>query len=191
MGFTAEFLRPRLTSVTDSELIARVLVSDDRAAFGALVERHQSAVRRFLRHVTRGDNALADDLAQDTFIQAWQNLGRFHGGSAFSTWLLGIAHNLSRNARRRQNRERGVQETSVEPSVDSAARSSDLSHDLGEAMKLLTADEQLTLHLCYQQGLSHAEISVLLDWPLGTVKTQLARSKEKLRPLLAAWNPQT
>ena len=52
-------------------------------------------------------------------------------------------------------------------------------------------DEQLAIHLGYQQGLSHGEIAVLLDWPVGTVKTHLARGKEKLRHLLAVWNPQT
>lgn len=71
--------------VTDAELIARALVTDDRAAFGLLVQRHHSAVRQFLRHLTRGDAALADDLAQETFVQAWRSLARFHGGSAFST----------------------------------------------------------------------------------------------------------
>jgi RNA polymerase sigma-70 factor (ECF subfamily) len=47
------------------------------------------------------------------------------------------------------------------------------------------------VHLCYQQGLSHSEIAAVLDWPLGTVKTNIARGKDKLRQLLAVWNPQT
>ena len=176
----------------DAELIARVLVNDDRTAFGELVQRHQSAVRYYLRHLTRGDAALADDLAQETFIQAYRGLARFRGRAAFSTWLLGIAHNHYRNARRRQHdhvplNDRGA----MEQTVPAGSAESDLRHDLSLAMQRLSADEQLALHLCYQQGLSHSEIAALLDWPLGTVKTHLARGKEMLRPALASWNPQT
>lgn len=178
--------------MSDSELIARALVRQDQAAFGELVRLHQSAVRHFLRHLTRGNRTMADDLAQETFVRAWQNLTRFQGRSSFSTWLLGIAHNHWRNERRRQ---RGVQIEpqhldQLEPTPPSAPLS-DLREDLGRALSSLAPDEQTVLHLCYQQGLSHSEIAEILDWPLGTVKTHLNRGKEKLRPLLASWNPQT
>lgn len=177
---------------TDDELIARTLGDDDRAAFGALVVRHQSAVRNFLRHLSQGDAALADDLAQETFVQAYRRLTGFRGAAPFPTWLLGIAHNHWRNARRGQRAHLPL-EARVDPelAVPSAAPLSDLRHDLAAALRQLSADEQLALHLGYQQGLSHGEIATLADWPLGTVKTHLARGKEKLRQLLTAWNPQT
>lgn len=178
--------------MTDPELIARVVVSDDHAAFGELVRRHQSTVRHFLRQLARGDTALADDLAQETFLQAYRGLARFHGHSRFSTWLLGIAHNHWRNARRRS------QPVPVEPEhlatlepVPSPAPLSDLKHDLAHALEALALEERIALHLHYQQGLSHPEIADVLSCPLGTVKTNLNRGKEKLRPLLASWNPQT
>ena len=176
---------------TDTDLIARVLVDDDHAAFGELVRRHQSAVRNFLRHLAHGDAALADDLAQETFVGAYRSIARYRGDAAFSTWLLGIAHNHWRNARRRQRDHAPLDERLAETPDSPAARTSDLRHDLALALRDLSADEQLALHLGYQQGLSHGEIATLLDLPLGTVKTHLARSKEKLRHLLAAWNPQT
>ena len=176
--------------MTDQELIARAVVSGDRAAFGKLVQRHQSAVRHFLRHLTRGDHALADDVAQETFVQAWRGLTRFRGNSAFATWLLGIAHNHWRNARRRQ---RGIPMepehlAALEP-VPSPAPASDLKHDLAHALRALDPDEQAVFHLHFQQGLSHSEVASVLLCPLGTVKTHLNRGKEKLRPLLASWNP--
>ena len=178
--------------MTDPELIACVLVSRDHAAFGELVRRHQSAVRNFLRHLTRGDHALADDLAQETFVKAWHGLARFQGNSSFLTWLLGIAHNQWRNARRRQRTVpvEAKHLAALEPEPSSAPLS-DLKQDLAQAMHSLNGDEQAALHLCYQQGLSHPEIADVLQWPLGTVKTHLNRGKEKLRPLLASWNPQT
>ena len=74
--------------------LAVVLVkarTGDRAAFGALVQAHQSAVRWQLRRLTAGDAALADDLAQDTFVQAWRHLATFDGRARFGTWLHRIA----------------------------------------------------------------------------------------------------
>ena len=177
-------------TASDSALVARVVLTDDRAAFGELVQRHQSAVRRFLRHLTHGDAALADDLAQDTFVQAHRRIADFRGAAAFSTWLLGIAHNYWRNAHRRQRDvPLEAKHLAAQESVPSPAPASDLKQDLAQALRALAPDERTALHLCYQEGLSHREISALLGWPLGTVKTHLNRSKEKLRPLLAVWNP--
>ncbi|HZP59698.1 MAG TPA: sigma-70 family RNA polymerase sigma factor [Opitutaceae bacterium] len=178
---------------SDPELITRVIVNGDRAAFGELVLRHQSAVRLFLRQLTRGDAALADDLAQETFLQAYRGLGRFRGESAFSTWLLGIAHNHWRNARRRQREIawEAAEFPAPEENVPSPAAAAELKQDLAAALKQLDSDEQTALHLFYQQGLTHPEIAAVAGWPLGTVKTHLARGKEKLRHLLASWNPRT
>jgi RNA polymerase sigma-70 factor, ECF subfamily len=131
-------------------------------------------------------------LAQETFVSAWQGLARFQGGSTFVTWLLGIAHNHWRNARRREREHETFDDSGEhDRSAPATTSSSDLQHDLAAALRQLDSDEQVALHLAYQQGLSHSEIAALLDWPLGTVKTSIARSKEKLRHLLAAWNPQT
>ncbi|MBS0632987.1 MAG: sigma-70 family RNA polymerase sigma factor [Verrucomicrobia bacterium] len=175
-------------SPPDSELITRAVRQDDRAAFGELVLRHQDAVRRFLRHLTRGDAALADDLAQDTFVQAHRSLSRFRSDSPFSTWLLGIAHNHFRNARRRQREtELTAADEPTEPAT--APRSVALQADLSAAIARLDADEQTALFLFYQEDLSHPEIAAVTGWPLGTVKTHLARAKDNLRPLLADWNP--
>src|SRR5512134_660293 len=79
--------------VPDSQLIARCVVADDRHAFAELVRRHQSAVRACLRKLTAGNHALADDLAQETFVLAWRNLKAFRQEAKFSTWLYRIATN--------------------------------------------------------------------------------------------------
>jgi RNA polymerase sigma-70 factor (ECF subfamily) len=176
--------------VTEAELIVRAAAGDDRSAFGELVRTHQSSVRHFLRQLTRGDAALADDLAQDCFLHAYRGLSRFEGRASFSTWLLGIAHNLWRNDRRKAR--------TVALEVDhlarldpepSPARAADLRADLEQALRRLSQEERTVVHLCHQQGLTHDEAAVVLDLPLGTVKTHLLRSREKLRILLAPWNP--
>lgn len=178
-------------SPPDLELIARVVTEDDRDAFGELVRKHQSAVRAFLRQLTRGDAAWADDLAQEAFVLAYRKLRDFRGEAKFSSWLLGIAHNQFRNSHRRQ-REIPTEAMPEEPDQNELSHADNiaLQQDLASALGQLSDDEQTALHVCYQQGLSHSEAALVLGWPLGTVKTHLARSKEKLRHLLAVWNPQ-
>lgn len=184
-----------MNAASDSALVASALVDRDQAAFGELVRRHQSAVRRFLRGLTRGDAAWADDLAQDTFVQAFRSLSHFEQKSRFLTWLFGIAHNQFRNARRKRRDDANPsvteQATLIDDATSSASQRVELQQDLNAALSRLSDDERAAIHLHFQQGLSHGEIAAALEWPLGTVKTHLARAKEKLRPLLAAWNPQT
>lgn len=179
-------------SLSDSELLARACEDEDSSAFGELVRRHQSTVRLFLRQLTHGDTALADDLAQDTFIAAYRNLSKFRDEARFTTWLLGIANNVWRNERRR-HREVALEPErfgDVEPS-ESTTPASDMKADVNAALGSLSQNERTTLHLSYQDGLSHSEIATALGWPLGTVKTHLARAKDKLRPILASWRQTT
>src|SRR5258708_12943772 len=81
--------------VSDTQLIARVVVSDDRHAFSELVRRHQSSVRATLRKLAGGNAALADDLAQEAFLLAYRNLRSFRQDAKFSTWLYRILQRLS------------------------------------------------------------------------------------------------
>jgi RNA polymerase sigma-70 factor (ECF subfamily) len=182
---------------SDTDLIARVLVSDDRHAFGELVRWYQSPVRGFLRRLTGGDQALADDLAQETFLAAYRDLRKFRGSSAFSTWLLGIAYNRFRNSRRRQKETvewtdaiaTGALAPESEVGAWSARAAIDLQQDLAAALERLSPDEQSAIHLCYSEGLTHEEAASVLGCPLGTLKTHVLRAKEKLRTQLRAWAP--
>ncbi len=197
--FAASHPAPSLPALspTDLDLIARVLADDDRHAYGELVRRHQSAVRGFLRRLTGGRPAPADDLAQETFLAAHRDLARFRGGSAFSTWLLGIAYNQFRSARRR---DRELVEWSgdappadalpgQEHTTPAATTAVDLQQDLAMALGQLPPEERAAIHLCYAEGLTHEEAAAALACPLGTVKTHVLRAKEKLRRLLRAWAP--
>jgi RNA polymerase sigma factor (sigma-70 family) len=168
---------------SDADLIARALSQEDQHAFGELVRRYQSPVRAFLARMTRGDTHLADDLAQEAFLKAWRKLATFRGDARFSTWLFGIAFNEFRGAARRR-KELALEDIdapppeSIEPAV---AHSSHLHLDLTEALKLLNSSERAAVVLCCQNGLSHDEAAQILDCPLGTVKTNILRGKEKLR----------
>ncbi len=186
--------------VPDAQLIARCIVGDDRHAFAELVKRHQSAVRACLRKLTAGNHALADDLAQDTFVLAWRNLKSFRQEARFSTWLYRIATNcwLAYVRKRREALlgDRGDDvadddtEEAGEPSLggDHAAHTT-MKIDLERAMALLSDAERAAIVQCYHNDLSHEEAAYVLGCPVGTVKTHVLRGKQKLKKALAAWAP--
>lgn len=174
-------------SLTDADLVARVLLDEDQNAFSELVRRHQSAVRGLLRQLTRSDLALADDLAQEAFIRAYKNIRSFRGEAKFSTWLYRIAYNCFREDARRRKELVGIDETQLEAERDPQTVDPALRHDLAQALQLLPLHERTAVVLCCQNGLSHDEASRVLDIPLGTVKTNVLRGREKLKKALAAW----
>lgn len=173
--------------LTDADLVARVLVDDDHHAFAELVRLHQSTVRGLLRQLVRADVTLADDLAQETFIRAYKNLRSFRGESKFSTWLYRVAYNVFREEARRRKELVGIDEGLLETEQDPSTVDAALRHDLSHALQTLPLHERTAVVLCCQNGLSHDEAARVLDIPLGTVKTNVLRGREKLKKLLAAW----
>ncbi len=189
-------------TVTDAQLIARCVASDDRHAFGELVRRHQSAVRACLRRLTAGNHALADDLAQDTFVLAWRNLRAFRQEARFSTWLYRIATNCwLAHARKRHEEPLGDADAALAEGdgddadtggehVPDATRPASLRIDLERAMRVLSDNERAAIVQCYDNDLSHEEAAWVLGMPVGTVKTHILRAKRKLKAALAAWAPE-
>ena len=187
--------------VPDAHLIARCIVGDDRHAFAELVKRHQSAVRACLRKLTAGNHALADDLAQDTFVLAWRNLKSFRQEARFSTWLYRIATNCwLAQARRRHEELLGDRDDAVvDDDGDAAspdgswggdhAAGTTMKIDVESSMALLSDAERAAIVQCYHNDLSHEEAAYVLDCPVGTVKTHVLRGKQKLKRALAAWAP--
>jgi RNA polymerase sigma factor (sigma-70 family) len=175
--------------LTDADLVARVLLDDDHHAFAELVRNHQSSVRGLLRHLTRTDVALADDLAQETFLRVYKNLRSFRGEARFSTWLYRIAYNCFREEARKRKELVGIDEERLQTEQDPQTVDPALRHDLMYALSLLPLHERSAVLLCCQNGLSHDEAARVLDIPLGTVKTNVLRGREKLKRTLAAWSP--
>lgn len=187
--------------LTDAQLIARVVIQDDRHAFSELVRRHQSAVRTTLRRLTTGNHALADDLAQDTFMLAYRNLKSFRQEAQFSTWLYRIATNafLADAGKRKEellgDRAEQLADDDDEGSgVDDSsgtdhARASALRMDMDRALAVLSDDERAAIVQCYHNDLSHEEAAKVLNCPIGTVKTHILRAKQKMKARLAAWAP--
>jgi RNA polymerase sigma-70 factor (ECF subfamily) len=171
----------------DQALVARVLLADDRRAFEQLMRRHQGMVRAQLRRLLHGDHAMADDLAQETFLLAWRKLDQFRGDARFSTWLYRIAYSCFLQACRKQSPSANDTDSDTLERLSATAQPVDLQLDLERAMQRLSTAEQTVLLHCIQMGLSHEEAAYVLAMPLGTVKTHALRGKAKLKTWLAPW----
>ena len=165
---------------SDADLAARVVAFDDRHAFAQLVRRHQSAVRSLLRRLCAGDAALADDLAQETFVRVWRGLRSWRGGARLSTWLHRVAVNAWLSHARRAP-------PPIPPDPEEApsgAAAVEARRDLERAFAGLREEERVAIALAYARDLTHEEAAEAAGWPLGTLKTHVARGKEKLRRML-------
>ena len=172
-----------MTADIDHELVAKAVSAQDTAAFGELSRRHQSHVRNFLRKLS-GDHALADDLAQDCFMRAWDKLASFSGRGSFIGWMLKIAYTTFLQSKRKSKRYAEVLESAGQvadqESGTHTAPAHEL-HDLDRLLAVLDEEERAIIVMSYACGLSHREIGDATDMPVGTVKSIIFRGKEKIR----------
>jgi RNA polymerase sigma-70 factor, ECF subfamily len=166
----------------DRDLVARIVARQDPKAFGELVRRHQSQVRNFLRKLTR-DPDLADDLAQDSFMHAWDKLHTYAGSGSFIGWLLKVAYTTFLQSKRRSNRYGEILQTMQQETDADSSRPgvADEIGDLDRFLAILTEEERAVMILSYACGLSHREIGIAANLPVGTVKSIIFRGKEKIR----------
>jgi RNA polymerase sigma-70 factor, ECF subfamily len=176
----------------ETELIQRSK-NGDSLAFGALVERYQRRVVGVAFAVAHNqDDAL--ELAQETFIRAYQNLAKFEFRSSFSTWLYRIAANLAIDFRRRAGRHVVLHGDDAEselgrlpnPRGDSFSETSrrELSQRIKGALKQLTPEHRAVILLREVEGLSYDEISEVLQCPRGTVMSRLHYARNRMREIL-------
>jgi RNA polymerase sigma factor (sigma-70 family) len=152
-------------------------------AFSRLVDRHQQALRAFLRR-TCGNRAQADDLAQETFLTAWSRMDRLKAGVSFRAWLCGIGYNKHLSSMRSSSRQR-VRETAYEAEKPpSSATMIDERLTLEAAMAELPPDQRACVALCLAADFSHAEAAEVLGIPLGTVKSHVTRGRARLLAVL-------
>ena len=149
------------------------------------MRRHGSGVRGLLRRMG-AEPALADDIAQDAFLAAYERIGEFRGEGAFAGWVKRIAARLYLKRARRRGRLCSLDEADgVEATLSTGGEASAGRRlDLDGALRALSPAERLCVSLCCGAGFSHAEAAEALKTPLGTVKSHVRRGLDKMKAQL-------
>ena len=160
-------------------------MAGDDDAYGELVRRRQGSIRQLFRRLCR-DPALADDLAQQTFLQAWRTVKTLKSPAAFGGWLRRLAINTWLQKIRS---EKAVLNTTDIDELPDTATQPTLSEqlDLDSALGTLPPDVRLCITLAYAERMSHREICAASGLPLGTIKSHITRGAARLRRLLGAY----
>lgn len=173
----------------DRTLISRI-ASQDQAALRALLGRHQLRVYRFVLRIVRRE-AVAEEVTNEVFLEAWRNAGRYEARSSVSTWLLSIAHNRAVSTLRKR-REESIDEDSVGAIADDGddpevvAQKHDKAEQMRRCIAGLSAEHRTIIDLVYYHEKSINEVSEVLGIPVNTVKTRMFYARKKLSELLAA-----
>lgn len=174
----------------EQHIIAKVLAGET-AAFRGLVDTYQQTVFLFACNMLRRTQD-AEDLTQEVFVAAFQNLRTFDPARArFSTWLMTIARNrcCSQLKRRSLNTPGDVDSADRQPGPEEAASYHEARQRLSAALESLPLEQRTAFVLAEIQELPHAEIAVIEGIELGTVKSRVSRARERLREALKAWQP--
>jgi RNA polymerase sigma-70 factor (ECF subfamily) len=168
---------PEETTTTSLERAA----AGDQAAFGELVREHQSMVFSLALHSLR-DRALAEELAQDVFLQLYRNLGEIESPAHLKFWLRRVAsHRAIDVARRRRWWPKFGLDEIPEPAQSEPGRDSLLDRHLRKLIATLPESQRAVVVLRYQEDLDPMEIAEILDMPVATVKSYLHRALGMLR----------
>jgi RNA polymerase sigma-70 factor (ECF subfamily) len=166
-------------SVSD-DLVARARAGD-RAAFEGLYRAHVGRVYALCLRMT-ADRVRAEELTQDTFVQAWRRLASFRGESAFGSWLHRIAVNALLGERRTADRrERRVIPLAEPPAGRTEALDAALAVDLERAIAALPPGARAVFVLHEIEGYAHDEIATMTGVAVGTSKAQLHRARKLLK----------
>jgi RNA polymerase sigma-70 factor (ECF subfamily) len=191
------------TANTDLMLVERTVAGDQRA-FELLVLKYQRRIQRLIGRMVR-DVDLVEDIAQETFIRAYRALHQFRGDAQFYTWLYRIAVNTAKKALLELKRNPTVSESffkngeddetnfsgsepTTEDTPESVFAANEIAAVVNAAMEALPEDLRQAVTLREIEGLSYEEISVVMNCPIGTVRSRIFRAREaisaKVRPLL-------
>ncbi len=178
--------------MNDEAQLIRSALDGDSSSFGILVERYQNRLLHCVLSVI-SDAEEAEDVVQESFVQAYIKLDTFQQNSQFFTWLYRIAFNnaLSRRRRRKvgtsldQAREvGGLEPITRAVSPDHQLLQSENIQQVREALAQLTDDHRIILNLREMEDMSYEDIAVALDISIGTVRSRLSRARNALKEQL-------
>ncbi|HLG52239.1 MAG TPA: sigma-70 family RNA polymerase sigma factor [Chloroflexota bacterium] len=172
----------------DPREVLQRIARGDQDALGELYSRFRVPLFRYLCQLT-GDEALAEDILQETLVAVWTSAGGFAGQSSVLTWLIGVARRQAHNILRRRSvpladadalRDLPAEEPEPEDAVLARAE----REELARAVRRLPTIYREALVLAFVHGLSYREMAEVLEVPEGTVKSRLSNAKRALRALL-------
>ena len=176
-----------MQTTSDEVLIARI-AGGDRLAMQVLFARHHVRVYRFVLRLVRND-ATAEDLISEVFLDVWRQAGKFEGRSAVTTWMLSIARFKALSSLRRRPDEELDEETAeriVDQADDpeTALAKKDKGAVLRECLTRLTAEHREVIDLVYYHEKSVEEVAEIVGIPEATVKTRMFYARKKMSELL-------
>jgi RNA polymerase sigma-70 factor, ECF subfamily len=176
-----------MQTTSDEVLIGRV-ANGDRLAMQVLFARHHVRVYRFVLRLTRNE-ATAEDVISDVFLDVWRQAGKFEGRSAVSTWLLSIARFKALSVLRRRGDEELDDEAAeaIEDQADNpeiALAKKDKGAALRQCLTKLSAEHREIIDLVYYHEKSVEEVAGIVGIPEATVKTRMFYARKKLSELL-------
>ena len=176
-----------MQTTSDENLIGRI-GGGDRLAMQVLYARHHVRVYRFMLRLVRNE-ATAEDLLSDVFLDVWRQAGKFEGRSAVSTWLLSIARFKALSVLRKRTEEALDEETagaiedhSDDPEVSLAKK--DKAAALRQCLGRLSTEHREVVDLVYYHEKSVEEVAGTVGIPEATVKTRMFYARRKLSELL-------
>lgn len=174
----------------DQENIIARARRGDADAFEQLVAAYRDQVFRLALRMC-GNEADADEVAQEAFLSAWKALPNFRGDSRFSTWLYQLTSHAAIDLMRREKRQIAAEDITEVSAPDPApgpqqqAEQSETRQAVRDAMAQLSPEYRQIVVLRFLQELSYEEIGVVLKLPPGTVKSRLNRAKSQLKGILS------
>jgi len=172
-----------MTGSDDKELIQRISRCD-QTAMSALYARHHVRLYRYLVRLMRNE-AVAEELMNEVFLETWRKAGSFEGRSSVSTWLMSIAHNKAVSVMRKRSEDQLDDAVAVQladegdtPEIASQKRSK--AEVIRACMERLSTDHREIIDLVYYHDTSVSEAAAILDIPENTVKTRMFYARKKL-----------
>jgi RNA polymerase sigma-70 factor (ECF subfamily) len=174
-----------MQNVTETELIARSLDGDSEA-YGELVSRYKNAIYYHCFAIVRDEDA-AEDIAQETFINAYYKLKQYNNIYRLSTWLFKISTNKCLTHLKRRGRELATSDEVLAsfPSEQPTPSKHAIHAELHTAVRALRPNYRAVISLYYWQGLDYATTAQVMDVPINSVRVWLKRAKEELKKELS------
>jgi RNA polymerase sigma-70 factor (ECF subfamily) len=185
----ADLGRTASAKVTSDEVLVQLVANGDKDAMRVLFARHNVRVFRFLTRIV-GNDATAEDLLNEVFLEVWRNAGRFEARSQVSTWILAIARfKALASMRRRQHDElddeasQMIEDTADDPEV--TVQKTERSALLQQCLQQLSIAHRQVVDLVYYHEQSIEEVAEIIGVPASTVKTRVFYARKRIAQLMA------